>query len=84
MVREFARYGLPSQRVLVGSLQLMAAAGLLAGLYQPWIGSAAAAGLALMMCFGVVVRMRIKDGLLQTAPALFYLALNAYLCFAAF
>lgn len=82
--REFARYGFGSQRALIGGLQLCAALGLLAGLSQPWLGRAAAAGLALMMLVGVGVRIKIKDSLLQTTPALFYLVLNTYLCLAAF
>ncbi len=82
--REFERYGFSSQRALIGGLQLCAAVGLLAGLSQPWVGRAAAGGLALMMLGAVGVRIRIKDTLLQMIPALFYLALNAYLCIAAF
>ena len=81
---EFDRYRLGSQRALVGALQLGAALGLVAGLDQPWIGRAASVGLALMMLVAVVVRIRIKDTLLQTTPALLYLALNAYLCWASF
>jgi uncharacterized membrane protein YkgB len=81
--REFTRYGFGSQRALIGGLQLSAAVGLLVGLSQPWIGRAAAAGLALMMLVGVGVRIKIKDTFLQTTPALFYLVLNAYLCLAA-
>jgi uncharacterized membrane protein YkgB len=84
MRREFVRYGMPAQRALVGCLQLAAVVGLLAGLSQPWMGRAAAGGLTLMMLVGVGVRIKIKDTLLQTCPALFYLALNAYLFFAAF
>jgi uncharacterized membrane protein YkgB len=84
MKREFDRYHLGSQRALVGGLQLCAAIGLLAGLSHPWMGRAAAAGLALMMLVAVGVRIRIKDSLPQTTPALFYLALNAYLSLAAF
>ena len=82
--REFVRYRLGSQRTLVGGLQLCAAVGLAAGLNQPWMGRAASGGLALMMLVAVGVRIKIKDSLPQTAPALFYLALNAYLCLAAF
>jgi hypothetical protein len=51
---------------------------------QPWMGQAAAAGLALMMLVASIVRIQIKDTLLQTVPALFYLALNIYLCVAGF
>jgi DoxX-like family len=84
MRQEFERYRLERQRVLVGSLQLLAALGLLAGLSQPWLGRAAAGGLALMMLVGVVVRYRIKDSPPQMAPAFFYMVLNAYLSVAAF
>jgi uncharacterized membrane protein YkgB len=77
MKQEFLRYGLGSQRLLVGFLQCIAGIGLLAGMSQPWMGQAAAGGLALMMLVAVVVRFQIRDTLLQTLPALFYLALNA-------
>ncbi|MFM8470510.1 MAG: DoxX family protein [Limisphaerales bacterium] len=82
--QEFVRYRFGSQRTLIGGLQLCAAVGLLAGLSQPWMGRAAAGGLALMMLVAVGVRIKIKDTLLQTTPALFYLVLNTYLCLAAF
>ena len=65
-------------------MQWAAGVGLLAGLQEPWMGQAAAAGLALMMLVAVGVRLRIKDTLVQTLPALFYLALNSYLCLVAF
>jgi uncharacterized membrane protein YphA (DoxX/SURF4 family) len=81
---EFERYRLPAQRTLVGALQLAAAIGLVAGLAQPWLGRAAAGGLALMMLVAVGVRIKIKDTLPQTTPALLYLALNIYLCLVAF
>jgi hypothetical protein len=84
MKREFERYRLGSQRVMVGALQVAAALGLLGGLVQPWMGRSAAAGLALMMLFAVGVRIRVKDSLLQTTPALFYLLLNASLFWMAF
>ena len=84
MKREFDRYQLGSQRTLVGGLQVCAAIGLLAGLSQPWTGRAASAGLAVMMLIAVGVRIKIKDTLPQAIPALLYLALNAYLCLAAF
>jgi len=82
--REFDRYQIGSQRALVGGLQVCAAIGLLAGLSQPWMGRAASASLAVMMLVAVIVRIKIKDTPLQTAPALFYLALNTYLYLAAF
>lgn len=82
--REFTRYRLGPQRALVGALQVGAAIGLVVGLSQPWIGRAASGGLAIMMLAAVGVRIRIKDNLRQTTPALLYLALNTYLCLAGF
>jgi len=84
MKQEFHRYRLASQRMIVGALQWLAGIGLLAGMSQPWMGQAAACGLALMMLVAVIVRIQIKDTMLQTIPALFYLALNIYLCLAGF
>lgn len=82
--REFVRYRAEALRPLVGGLQLLAAAGLILGMSEPKIGQAASGGLALMMLCAVGVRIRIKDRLLQTMPALFYLLLNAYLCWQAY
>ncbi|MEY4569899.1 MAG: hypothetical protein RLZZ398_1338 [Verrucomicrobiota bacterium] len=84
MKREFERYHLGAWISLIGALQVSASVGLLAGLSEPRMGRAAAAGLAMMMLTGVGVRIKIKDSLRQTAPALFYLVLNAYLCVAVF
>lgn len=84
MKQEFLRYRLGSQRLLVGILQWFAGVGLLAGMSQPWMGQAAAGGLALMMLVAIIVRIQIKDNMLQTIPALFYLALNTYLSIAGF
>lgn len=84
MKQEFLRYRLGSQRLLVGGLQCGAGIGLLVGLRQPWVGQAAAGGLALMMLVAVVVRIQIKDPVRLMIPALFYLVLNVYLCLAGF
>ncbi len=84
MKQEFLRYRLGSQRIMVGALQEFAGIGLLVGMSQPWVGHLAAGGLALMMLIAVIVRIQIKDSLLQTIPAVFYLVLNTYLCIAGF
>jgi uncharacterized membrane protein YkgB len=84
MKQEYVRYRLASQRLVVGILQCCSGIGLLAGMSQPWMGQLAAGGLALMMLVAVFVRIQIKDTLVQTIPALFYLVLNSYLCLAGF
>ncbi len=84
MQMEYVRYGVSRFRPLVGSLQIAGGVGLLAGFTVPFVGQLAAVGLALLMFLGVVLRRRIKDGIAQTVPAIFYLALNAYLAVAGF
>lgn len=81
---EFRRYALGAQCRLVGILQCLAALGLIAGFWLPWLGQAAAAGLALMMLVALGVRIRIRDRFVLMLPALGYFGLNAYLCVAGF
>lgn len=84
MQREYVRYGVSQFRPLVGGLQIAGGLGLLAGFALPLVGQLAAAGLALLMFFGTLLRIRIKDSLLQTLPAIVYLTLNAYLAVVGF
>lgn len=84
MKREYVRYGVPHFRSLVGSLQIAGGLGLLAGFAAPLLGQFAAAGLAILMLGGVGLRIRIKDSMIQTLPAAFYMILNAYLAVAGF
>lgn len=84
MQREYARYGVPQFRSLVGSLQIAGGLGLMAGFAIPLVGQLAAAGLAVLMFFGACLRIHIKDSFAQTLPAILYLVLNAYLAFAGF
>lgn len=76
---EFKRYGLDKFRKTVGVLQLMGAIALLFGFYVAPIGLMGSLGLSLLMFLGVAVRIKIKDGLVKTMPALFYALLNLYL-----
>jgi hypothetical protein len=84
MQREYVRYGVSPFRPLVGSLQITGGLGLLAGFGFPLVGQLAAAGLALLMFFGACLRIRIKDSIARTLPALFYLVLNACLAVTGF
>lgn len=77
MKLEFERYGLTAfQRRGTGVLQLMGAAGVLSGFLYPVLGLLASAGLSLMMLFAFLVRIKIKDGFLKSAPSLIFLGLN--------
>jgi hypothetical protein len=79
MKQEFDRFGLARFRQLTAVLQLVGALGLLAGFALPILGCVAAAGLALQMLLGFAVRLKIRDGVIQSSPALFYLGVNLYL-----
>ncbi len=80
MVNEFNRYGLPQFRKLVGVLEVIGAAGLIAGYFVPGLTAAASGGLALMMAAGVAVRFRSGDSVGQALQAFAMLVLNAFIC----
>jgi len=83
MIEEFKRFGLTdSQRRLTGVLQILGSAGLLSGFIYPFIGLLASAGFTAMMFLGFIVRIRIKDSFVQTAPAVFFMLINAWLIIA--
>jgi hypothetical protein len=82
MMLEFERFGLtPLQRQLTGIFQLLGSVGLLVGLWQPLTGLVASSGLALLMLLGFLTRIKIRDGVVQSLPALLFMLLNAYLAF---
>jgi hypothetical protein len=77
MKSEFRRFGLPKIGTFIAILELMGAFGLLIGLKYPLILSLSAAGLATLMFFGVAFRIKFKDTLWVTLPALVFMLLNA-------
>jgi uncharacterized membrane protein YkgB len=81
MVAEFERYGMPEFRTVTGALQVLAAAGLIVGLWFPKLGALAAIGLTLQMLVGITVRIRIEDSFFQCLPAAFYLFLNGFITY---
>jgi hypothetical protein len=54
----------------IGSLELLAAVGLLVGAFVPLIGALAAAGLILLLGGAVIVHRRNGDGIREITPAL--------------
>jgi uncharacterized membrane protein YphA (DoxX/SURF4 family) len=78
---EFERYGIPQVRVLVGSLQLLGATGVVIGLFFAPLGTAAAIGLTLMMLLGLAARYRIHDAPRLMIPAASLAILNATLVY---
>jgi hypothetical protein len=79
---EFTRFGLNTlQRLITGILQLVGAAGLIVGIYNIKVGIAASAGLALLMLAGFLVRIKIRDGIYKSSPALIFLFLSSIICY---
>lgn len=84
MKLEFTRYGLGRWRVLTGWLQVAGSLGLLLAFVFPPLLLPSAAGLALLMVCGVIVRMVIRDPLSAAMPALTLLILNMAIAVAAY
>jgi hypothetical protein len=80
MILEFKRFGLNQfQRRATGVLQILGAAGVLVGFWMPVIGFLASSGLSFMMISAFAVRIKIKDGFIQSAPSLLFLGLNMWI-----
>jgi hypothetical protein len=82
IIREFQRFGISDgNRKLTGILQLLGALGLLLGMLYIAIGLLSAFGLFLLMLIGLGVRIRVRDGLIKSFPAFFFMLVNLYLTF---
>ena len=79
MKSEFQRFGIPQYRRLIGISQLLASLLMAIGYFFPIVALIAAIGLAVQMLMGFLLRLKIKDGLLQSSPAFLFMILNAYL-----
>lgn len=76
MKTEFQRFGMSKYAGLTIFLEFAGAIGLLVGLWFTPLLLLSAGGLALLMFFGLLVRIKIGDSLKLSFPALFYLILN--------
>ena len=81
MKSEFKRFGLEKFGLFTVFLEICGALGLLVGFMIHVILLISSGGLALLMFFGVIARLRVKDSLWVSLPALFYMALNSYIFF---
>ena len=78
---EFKRFGLEKAGTLTAVLEILGGVGLLVGLEVHPILLISAGGLALLMLLGVVTRIRVKDSLWISLPALFFMLLNVSIFF---
>jgi hypothetical protein len=79
MKNEFKRFNLERFALLTIFFEFMGAAGLLIGLYFNPILIISSGGLSLLMLLGVMVRIKIKDSIWVTLPAVLFMVLNFYI-----
>jgi len=81
MKTEFERFGLKKYALLTIIFEIFGAIGLLIGhfLEIPLLLNTSAIGLSLMMFLGVLVRIKVRDGLFVILPAFFFFVLNTYI-----
>lgn len=82
MKNEFNRFGISQFLKLTGTLQILGGFALLIGFWKiPLLAFIGAAGLALLMLLGSIVRIKIKDSFLHSSPAFIFTILNSYLTY---
>jgi len=79
MKDEFKRFGLEKIGLTITLLEVLGALGLLVGLKIYFVLIISSFGLALLMLAGIIIRIKVKDGIWITLPAFFYMVLNAYI-----
>ncbi len=79
MKNEFKRFKLEKLGLLTILLEILGAIGLLVGLFFNPVLLISSGGLATLMLLGLIVRIKLKDSLWISLPAIFYMCLNAYI-----
>ena len=79
MKSEFKRFGLEKVGTLTVIFEIIGGLGLLVGLVNNPILLISSGGLATLMFLGVMVRIKMKDSLWVSLPALGYMLLNSYI-----
>lgn len=79
MKSEFERFDLKKFGIFVITLEILGAFGLLVGLFFKPALLISSAGLATLMLFGLITRIKSKDSFLVSLPAIFYMILNTYI-----
>lgn len=62
--------GVPDTRIpLLAALEILGVIGLIAGIWIPWVGVAASAGLALYFLGAVIAHVRVRSAVKEAVPA---------------
>ena len=78
MISEYERWGYQNQRLILCACQISGGFGLLVGLVIPFMLVLASFLLTCMMIVAVMVRIKLKDRLVDMLPALFYALINLF------
>ena len=76
MISEYSRWGFSNQRKIIGFFQLLGGFGLIVGIKVNILLFITSLSFIIMMLFAIVVRIKIKDGIVEILPAITYLFLN--------
>ena len=79
MKNEFKRFGLEKLGGFTVILEVLGAIGLIVGIWINALLLIASFGLGLLMLLGVLVRLKMKDSLWISLPAIFYMSLNFFI-----
>ena len=79
MKNEFIRFKVERLGLLIILLQFLGALGLLVGLIFKPVLIISSGGLALLMLSGLLFRIKSKDSIWVSMPALFFMILNFYI-----
>ena len=81
MKNEFERFKLEKLGIFVIFFEILGAFGLLVGLIFTPILLVSSGGLAVLMLLGLITRIKLKDSLVASSPAMAYMVLNAYIVY---
>ena len=82
LISEYERWGYNRLRTIIAILQILASFGLIIGAYSfPLLLSIVSFSLTIMMLVAVFTRVKIKDSIANTMPAIFYVIINSIIFF---
>jgi hypothetical protein len=82
LISEYERWGYNRLRIIIAILQILASFGLIIGAYSfPLLLSIVSFSLTIMMLVAVFTRVKIKDSIANTMPAIFYVIINSIIFF---
>lgn len=84
MKGEFKRFGLEKYGLVTAVLEILGAIGLVVGLTINPVLLISSGGLAVLMFMGLVVRIKIRDSMWASLPALLFMLLNSYISMKSF